>query len=128
MTDTTQPLHRTLDMTFDAALERVPVVLKEHGFGVLTTIDVSATLKAKIDVDVPRYTILGACNPKMAHQALTLDPTIGVFLPCNIIVRQLDEGVEVRAVDPLESIGGRENLHEVAGTVRAMLAGVVAKI
>ena len=122
-------LFRTLDTTFEAALERVPQALKSHGFGVLTSIDVKATLKAKIDVDVPPYTILGACNPKMAHQAITLDPTIGVFLPCNVIVREVGTGkVEVRAVDPEESIGGREHLKEIAGVVRGMLAAVIASV
>lgn len=123
-------LFRTLDTTFEDALERVPQALKAQGFGVLTRIDVKATLKAKIGEDVPPYTILGACNPKMAHQAITLDPTIGVFLPCNVIVRQVAEGkVEVRAVDPEESIGGsRKNLMEIAGVVRGMLAKVIAEV
>jgi len=95
---------------------------------VLTSIDVAATLKAKIGVDFPSYTILGACNPTMAHRALSIDPTIGVFLPCNIIVRQVQGGVEVRAVDPLESIGNRDNLKEVAKQVRGMLEEVIASV
>lgn len=126
MTDA--PLHRELDLSFEAALERVPEVLGKHGFGVLTTIDVSATLNKKLGVDFPRYTILGACNPKMAHQALTIDPTIGVFLPCNVIVRQVGERVEVRAVDPIESIGGRDQLRDAATKVRAMLADAIAAL
>lgn len=128
MTESNRPLHRTLALNFSDALERVPAALKDKGFGVLTTIDVAATLKAKLGVDVPSYTILGACNPKMAHQALTLDPTIGVFLPCNVIVRQVEGGVEVRAVDPLESIGARESLRDVAQQVRGMLADVIASV
>ena len=128
MTESNRPLHRTLTLSFSEALERVPAALKDKGFGVLTTIDVAATLKAKLGIDVPSYTILGACNPKMAHQALTLDPTVGVFLPCNVIVRQVEQGVEVRAVDPLESIGSRESLRDVARQVRGMLEDVIASV
>ena len=121
-------LHRLLTVSFSEALERIPEALKGKGFGVLTSIDVAATLKAKIGVDFPSYTILGACNPTMAHRALSIDPTIGGFLPCNIIVRQVQGGVEVRAVDPLESIGNRDNLKEVAKQVRGMLEEVIASV
>ena len=126
MTD--NKLHKTLDTSFDAALERVPQVLATQGFGVLTTIDVSATFEKKLGVKMPGYTILGACNPKIAHEVLTLDPTAGVFLPCNITVRQLEQGVEVRAVDPLETLGGRKELTEVASRVRALLEQVVSAL
>lgn len=128
MTDTTRPLHRTLNMNFAAALERVTEGLKAHGFGVLTTVDVAGTLKTKLDVDMPAYLILGACNPKMAHQALTIDPTAGVFLPCNVVLRQVDEGVELRAVDPLQTLGSREPLRAVAHQIRTMLEDAVAKV
>jgi uncharacterized protein (DUF302 family) len=124
-------LVRVLSTSFSDALDRVPEALKTEGFGVLTTIDVKATLKAKLDVELPAYTILGACNPNMAHQALTLDPTIGVNLPCNVIVRDLGNGsVEVRAVDPVQTIaaGGREHLAAVAGKVREMLARALAAV
>jgi uncharacterized protein (DUF302 family) len=124
-------LVRTLPLSFSQALERVPEVLKTEGFGVLTTIDVKATIKAKLDKDMAPYTILGACNPKMAHQAITLDPTVGVNLPCNVVVRELSPGqVEVRAVDPVLTIAssGRENLTEVARQVREMLARVIAAL
>ena len=124
-------LVRVLSSTFSEAIERIPAALKTEGFGILTTIDVKATLKAKLDVDMPAYTILGACNPKMAHQALTLDPTIGVNLPCNVVVRDLVDGrVEVRAVDPIQTIaaGGREHLAGIAGQVREMLARALAAI
>jgi uncharacterized protein (DUF302 family) len=124
-------LVRVLSTSHADALERVPAALKTEGFGVLTTIDVKATLKTKLNVDMPAYTILGACNPKMAHQAITIDPTIGVNLPCNVIVRELGEGrVEVRAVDPVQTIGagGRENLAAVAAQVREMLVRALGAI
>lgn len=125
------PLVRVLSTSFPDALERVPAALKTEGFGVLTSIDVKATLKARIDADIPPYTILGACNPRMAHQALSIDPTVGVSLPCNVIVRDLGEDrVEVRAVDPVQTIavGGRETLTDVARQVREMLARVLAAL
>ncbi len=124
-------LARTLSMTFAQALERVPVALKTEGFGVLTTIDVKATLKSKLNVEFPPYTILGACNPGLAHQALTRDPTIGVNLPCNVVVRELGPGqIEVRAVDPVQTIAGsgRESLADLAGQVRDKLARAIAAI
>lgn len=128
----TQPvLVRTLSLSYAEALERVPAALKKEGFGVLTTIDVRATLKEKIGADVPPYTILGACNPKMAHRALTIDPTVGVNLPCNVVVRELSPGqVEVRAVDPVQTIAsnGREHLRDVATQVRDMLVRVIASL
>jgi uncharacterized protein (DUF302 family) len=125
------PLSRSLSASFDEVLERVPAALREEGFGVLTTIDVKATLEAKLGVEVAPYTILGACNPKMAHQALALDATIGVNLPCNVVVRDLGDGqVEVRAVDPLQTIAssGREHLVPIAEQVRAMLGRAVASV
>ncbi|HQP36358.1 MAG TPA: DUF302 domain-containing protein [Polyangiaceae bacterium] len=125
------PLARTLHLPFAQVLERVPVALKTEGFGVLTTIDVKATVKARLDKDIAPYTILGACNPTMAHQAITLDPTIGVHLPCNVVVRELpDGGVEVRSIDPLQTIAssGRQELAGIADQVRAMLARVIAAV
>lgn len=128
---TQEQLVRTLDVSFAQALERVPEALKTQGFGVLTSIDVKATLKTRLDVDMTPYTILGACNPRMAHQALTIDPTIGVNLPCNVIVRELAPGkVEVRAVDPVQTIAGsgRDNLRAVATQVREMLSKALATL
>jgi uncharacterized protein (DUF302 family) len=128
----TQPgLVRTICATFAEALERTGVALKTEGFGVLTTIDVKATLKAKLDAEMTPYTILGACNPKMAHKALTMDPSIGVNLPCNVAVRELEPGrIEVRAVDPVQTIAasGRENLTDLAQQVRQMLVRAIAAI
>lgn len=109
---------------------RTRKALAAKGFGVLTEIDVQATLKNKIDADIPAYRILGACNPHMAHQAMQLEPRVGAMLPCNVIIRQIDGGVEVSAIDPVASMSAIKNpaLHAVAGEVRDMLAQAVAAI
>ncbi|MCA9597202.1 MAG: DUF302 domain-containing protein [Myxococcales bacterium] len=86
--------------SFDDAVAKVTDALKAEGFGVLTRIDVKETLKKKIDVDFQRYEILGACNPKLAHRALSTDSSIGLLLPCNVTVEQVDGGVRVSIVDP----------------------------
>ncbi|HOP18880.1 MAG TPA: DUF302 domain-containing protein [Parvularculaceae bacterium] len=121
---------KTLAGDFDGVIARVVEALKKEGFGVLTEIDVSATLKKKIDVDFRPYRILGACNPKMAHQALSIEDKIGVMLPCNVIVQQTDEGVEVAAVDPEASLGrvGNPALDDAAKTVKAALTRVVESL
>lgn len=119
---------KIVDDSFDDAIERVTKHLADAGFGVLTTIDVSATLKKKIDVDFQRYTILGACNPKFAHQALLAEDKIGTMLPCNVIVQETPEGkVEVAAVDPMASMMAVQNetLGDVAAQVQGMLKDVI---
>ena len=119
---------KLVDDSFDDAIERVTAALADAGFGVLTTIDVSATMKKKIDVDMPRYTILGACNPKFAYQALQAEDKIGTMLPCNVIVKETDDGkVEVAAVDPVASMMAIKNddLGAVASQVQGMLKNVV---
>ena len=119
------------DTTFEAAIDRTKRVLSDHGFGVLTEIDVQKTMKAKLDADMPGYTILGACNPKMAFEALKLEPRVGAMLPCNVIVRELGNGaVEVSAIDPVASMQAIDNghLHAVAGKVQVMLSEVVKAI
>lgn len=113
--------------SFDAVDARVRAALAERGFGVLTEIDVKATLKAKIDADIGDYRILGACNPSMAHKAIGIEPRVGAMLPCNVILRGVDGGVEISAVDPVVSMQAIENeaLHKIATEVRAMLVEAV---
>ena len=110
--------------------ERVRAALTVAGFGVLTEIDVKATMKKKLDVDMSGYHILGACNPKMAHQALGMEPRVGAMLPCNVILREVDGGVEVSAIDPVASMQAIDNpdLTRVAGQVRDMLAVAVKNV
>ncbi len=121
---------KTLEVPFDEAVERATAVLAENGFGVLTTIDVSGTLKKKLDVDMPRYVILGACNPGYANQALQAEPHIGVMLPCNVIVRETDGGTEVAAVDPIASMQAIDNpaLGEIATTVQDLMKKVIDEL
>ena len=116
--------------TFDAVDARTRTALAANGFGVLTEIDVAGTMKKKIDVDMPAYLILGACNPKMAWQAIGMEPRVGAMLPCNVILRAVDGGVEVSAIDPVASMQAIDNepLHAVAGQVRELLAKAVAAI
>ena len=122
---------KTLDTTPEKARERALEALSAEGFGVLTEIDVQATMKKKLDRDMRYYTILGACNPEMAWQALSHEPKIGAMLPCNVVVRELEDGkIEVSAVDPQASMQAVENpeLGEIAGEVRARLQKVIDAI
>ena len=119
---------KIVENSFDDAIEHVTAHLADAGFGILTTIDVSATLKKKIDVDFPRYTILGACNPGFAHKALLAENKIGTMLPCNVIVRETSDGkVEVAAVDPMASMMAVQNeaLSGTASEVQGMLKNVI---
>lgn len=118
----------TIDTPFDDAIDKVTKALNDEGFGVLTTIDVQATLKKKIGVEFPRYTILGACSPALAHQALQAENKIGTMLPCNVIVRDNGDGMtEIAAVDPVSSMQAVQNpaLDTVASTVRKKLRSVI---
>jgi uncharacterized protein (DUF302 family) len=118
-------------LTFEDAVARTRQVLATKGFGVLTEIDMQKTMKAKLDVDIPAYVILGACNPKMAYEALKLEPRAGAMLPCNVIVRTLDHGViEVSAIDPVASMTAIDNpaLQAVAGKVQGLLREVVSQL
>lgn len=117
--------------TFEEAIEKVTEALKAEGFGVLTEIDVKETLKKKIDVDFKKYKILGACNPHFAHKALSNEDKIGVFLPCNVVVEENDNGqVEVSAVDPIASMIAVKNdaLGSIAEEVQAKLKRVIASL
>ena len=116
--------------TLDEVDARTRAALTANGFGVLTEIDVAATMKKKIDVDMPAYLILGACNPKMAWQAIGMEPRVGAMLPCNVILRAVDGGVEVSAIDPVASMQAIDNepLHALAAQVRDLLARAVAAI
>lgn len=91
----------TLNLEYEAALEKVTEALKAEGFGVLTSIDVKETMKKKLDADFRKYTILGACNPPLAHKALTARPDVGLLLPCNVIVYEEGEATVVNIIDPL---------------------------
>lgn len=115
------------DTTMDEADARIRAALAADGFGVLTQIDVQATMKAKLDKDLPGYRILGACQPQMAFRALSASPRIGVMMPCNVILREVDGGVEASAVDLTASWGqlGDPELAEIAATLRARLSAVL---
>ena len=116
---------------FEDVVRRTREALSGEGFGVLTEIDVKATMKKKLDADVEDYLILGACNPKMAHEAMKLEPRVGAMLPCNVIIRKTGaDQVEVSAIDPVASMAAIPNdqLKSLASRVRDMLAKVVAAI
>jgi uncharacterized protein (DUF302 family) len=121
----------TLDDKFESAIERITEELKKEGFGILTEIDVKETFKKKLDVDFRKYRILGACNPQMAHQAITAEPNIGAMLPCNVIVQEKENGkIEVTAVDPVSSMMAVKNdkLGDVAAQVRERLKKVIENL
>lgn len=101
--------NKTITGDFNQVVDKVTEALKTQGFGVLTEIDFSGTLKKKLDVEVPNYRILGACNPKFAYQTYQQENKIGVMLPCNVIVQQAEHGVEVSAVDPIAMMAGVGN-------------------
>jgi uncharacterized protein (DUF302 family) len=122
---------RTVEMPFEAAVRAATEALQRHGFGVLSDLDVRATLKNKLDVEFPPYRILGACNPQMAYRALQAEDKIGTMLPCNVIVQQRENGrVEVAAIDPVASMQAVDNpaLAEIAARVREMLRQAVEEI
>ena len=122
---------KTIDLPFDEAITCVTEELKKEGFGVLTEIDVKATLKKKLDVDFRNYRILGACNPPFAHQALLAEPQIGLMLPCNVVVQEGDNGQTIiSAIDPIASMQAVENdsLGKVAEQVRSKLQKVIQSV
>ena len=122
---------KTITGDFDIAIQKVTEALKAEGFGILTEIDIKATLKKKLDVDFYNYKILGACNPPFAYKALLAEDKIGTMLPCNVIVQEKIAGqVEVSAVDPAASMQAIENkdLHNIAIEIRAKLQKVIAQL
>jgi uncharacterized protein (DUF302 family) len=123
-------MKKTTGLTFDQALERIPEALKGEGFGILTQIDVTATMKEKLGVDFRRYRILGACNPQLAHRALTALPEVGVMLPCNVTVWEGDDGKAVlNVVDPMQTIAAAQpELAPIAAEVKAKLARAMERI
>ncbi len=117
-------MQRTFDRSFDEVLARVPEALQGEGFGVLTEIDVQATLKKKLDVDFRRYRILGACNPPFAHRALQHSLEIGLLLPCNVVVYETDDGkAVVSAIDPVQTLAaqGDPEVRPIAEAVQQKL-------
>jgi len=122
---------KTVNLAFDAAVLRVTEELQKEGFGVLTEIDVKATMKKKLNADMPPYRILGACNPQLAHRALTAEPEIGLLLPCNVVVRQDDAGkVHVEFMDPnaVLDLVNRPEVTQLACEVKQRLERVMAAL
>ena len=121
-------IRKTLDLGFDEALAKIPEALKAEGFGVLTEIDVQATLKKKLDVDFRRYRILGACNPPFAHRALQHSLDVGMLLPCNVIVYETDDRkTVVSAVDPMQTLAAQADpaMRPIAEQVQQKLQRVI---
>jgi len=122
---------KTVQLSQDEAIRRVTEALAAEGFGVLTEIDVAATLKKKLGKDMPAYRILGACNPQFAHRAIELEPQIGALLPCNVVVRQDAAGktvVEVMDPDAVLQLVDRPEIAKIAGEVRARLERALAAL
>ena len=122
---------KTLADTFDHAIQRTTEALKLEGFGIITEIDVTNTFKQKLGIDFRNYRILGACNPKLAHEALAVEDKVGTMLPCNVVVQDIGNGkIEVAAIDPVASMQAIDNpqLRQAAEVVRGKLAKVVAAL
>ncbi len=125
-------IRKTVQLPYDETVERTTAALKENGFGVLTEIDIKAKLKEKLDVDFRRYVILGACNPPLAHRALQSEPEIGLLLPCNVIVYELDDATSVvSAIDPgtmVQVVPDNNTVKEVAVDAKIRLTKAIAEI
>lgn len=119
---------KTVPFSFDEAVQKTTEALKREGFGIITEIDVKQTFKAKLDVDFRNYRILGACNPKLAHEALQIEDKVGTMLPCNVVVQEVGDGrTEVAAIDPVASMQAIDNpqLRDAARRVQGMLKHVI---
>ncbi|EOM74761.1 DUF302 domain-containing protein [Rhodococcus rhodnii] len=130
---TTPAIATELETDFEDAVERTRAALQEQGFGVLTEIDMQSTLRAKIGEEIERYVVLGACNPPIAHRAVQLEPTVGLLLPCNVVVREDRERpgiVRVEAMDPdlMVQVTGRPELEPVAAEASARLGEAIANL
>lgn len=124
-------IEKTLNTDFESAVEKITAALKEEGFGVLSEIDIHEKLKEKLDIDYPKYKILGACNPPLAYEALQKENKIGTMLPCNVIVREVSENkTEVAAVDPVASMQavGNPELAAIAGGIKEKLQKIIATL
>ena len=124
-------ISKKLKTDFNSAIDRVTETLKDEGFGIISTINLQEKLKEKLGVDYRKYTILGACNPGFAYEALQLEDKIGTMLPCNVIVQELDDDeVEVAAINPVDSMQAVNNpqLDEVAGDVKLMLSKAIDRL
>jgi uncharacterized protein (DUF302 family) len=121
---------RVVPFGFDQAVDRTKAALKDQGFGVLAEIDIQKAMREKLGVEIPRYLILGACNPPLAHQALQADPDIGLLLPCNVVVREREGRVEVAVVDAqkMMSVVGDDRLKDVADQATDRLRRALAAI
>jgi uncharacterized protein (DUF302 family) len=128
--DMTPGIRKELEISYDEALARVPEALETEGFGVLTEIDIAATLEKKLHVDFRRYKILGACNPTLAHKALGISLEVGVMLPCNVVVYERDGGgATVVAIDPSQTMAAQDQrLVEIAAEVRQRLVRVIDQL
>jgi len=131
MTDTSYGFGKEISAGFEQAIDKVTEALQKEGFGVLTDIDVAATLKKKLDQEIRPYRILGACNPPLASRAIDAEPSIGLLLPCNVVVRELDGGkVRVEAMDPVSVLNlvDNEKVDEIAQEVRRRLERVLEMV
>jgi uncharacterized protein (DUF302 family) len=121
-------MNKQIKISFDNAIIKVTEALKNEGFGVLTEIDVQATLKKKLDVDFRKYKILGACNPPFAYKALQAEDKIGLLLPCNVIIQEISEGIiEVASIDPIESMSrvNNDKLVDIALEIKQKLKNMM---
>ncbi len=130
MATATYGIGKLVQTPFDETLARARAALKEQGFGVLCEIDVQATMKEKLGVESGKYVILGSCNPPLAHRALSVEPEMGLLLPCNVIVYEAEDGIRVSAIDAELMLGfvGNPELSDIAAQVREKLSAVIENV